>query len=43
MYIYINAMSWCFDLNMFKQNACFFSKLGLEVHVEHAYKSNLKT
>ena len=40
MYIDINAISWCRDLSIFKQDECFCSKLGLEV--EHA-KSNLKT
>ena len=39
MYIYINVLS-CFDLNIFQQDECFCSKLGLEV--EHA-KSNSKT
>ena len=40
MYIDINAISLCFDLNISQQDECFCSKLGLEV--EHA-KSNLKT
>ena len=40
MYIDIHAISWCLDLNIFQQDECFCSKLGLEV--EYA-KSNLKT
>ena len=36
----INAISFGFYLNIFQQDECFCSKLGLEV--EHA-KSNLKT
>ena len=39
IYIDTNAISWCLDLNIFQQDECFCSKLGLEV--EHA-KSNLK-
>ena len=39
MYIDINAISYL-DLNIFHQNECFCSKLGMEV--EHA-KPNLKT
>ena len=39
MYIDFNAISFRFDLNIFQQDECFCSKLGLEV--EHA-KSNLK-
>ena len=39
MYIDINAISLCLDLNIFQYNECFCSKLGLEV--EHA-KTNLK-
>ena len=43
MYIDINAVSWCLDLNIFQQDECFCSKLRLEVHeIEHA-KSNIKT
>ena len=40
MCIDINAISLCLDLNIFQQDECFCSKLGLEV--EYA-KSNLKT
>ena len=40
MYIDINAISFYLDLNIFQQDECFGSKLGIEV--EHA-KSNLKT
>ena len=40
MYIDINVILLCLDLNIFQQEGCFYSKLGLEV--EHA-KSNLKT
>ena len=42
MYIDISAikLSWCLDLNIFQQDECFCSKLGLEV--EHG-KPNLKT
>ena len=40
MYIDINTISWCLDLNIFQQDECFCSKLGLEV--EHAM-SKLKT
>ena len=39
MYIDINAISLWFDLNIFQQDECFCSPLGLEV--EHA-KTNLK-
>ena len=39
MYSDINAISWCLDWNIFTQDECFCSKLGLEV--EHA-KPNLK-
>ena len=39
MYIGIDAISWCLDFNIFQQDKCFCSKLGLEV--KHA-KSNLK-
>ena len=39
MYIDINAISLCLDLNIFQQDECFSSKLGMEV--EYA-KSNLK-
>ena len=40
MYIGINAILWCLDFNIFQQDECFCSKLGMEV--EYA-KSNLKT
>ena len=41
MYIdIINAISLCFDLDIFQQDECFCPKLGMEV--EYA-KSNLKT
>ena len=40
MFIDIGAISLCPDRNIFQQEECFCSKLGLEV--EHA-KSNLKT
>ena len=40
MYIGIRAISLCLDFNIFQQDGCFCSKLGLDV--EHA-KSNLKT
>ena len=40
MYIDINAISLYLDLNIFQQDECFCSKLGMEV--EYA-KSNLKT
>ena len=40
MYIDINALSLYLDLNIFQQDVCFCSKLGMEV--EYA-KSNLKT
>ena len=40
MYIDINAISLYIDLNIFQQDECFCSKLGMEV--EYA-KSNLKT
>ena len=36
----INAISLCIDLNVFQQDECFCSKLGMEV--EYA-KPNLKT
>ena len=36
LYIDINAISGCLDLNIFQQDECFCSKLGLEVE----YKSN---
>ena len=39
VYIDINAVSLCLDLNIFQQDECFCSKLGLEV--EYA-KSNVK-
>ena len=39
MYIDINAPSLCLDFNIFQQDECFCSKLGVEV--EHA-KSNLE-
>ena len=39
MFIDIGAISLCLDLNIFQQDECFCSKLGLVV--EHA-KSNLK-
>ena len=39
-YIDINAISLYLDLNIFQQDECFCSKLGMEV--EHA-KSNLET
>ena len=31
VYIDINVISWCLDLNIFQQDECFYSKLGLEV------------
>ena len=40
MYIDINALSLYLALNIFQQDECFCSKLGMEV--EYA-KSNLKT
>ena len=40
MYIDINAISLCLNLNIFQLDECFCSKLGLEV--EHA-KSILKS
>ena len=40
MYIDTNAISGCLDLNIFQQDECFYSKLGIQV--EYA-KSNLKT
>ena len=40
MYIDINVISLCLDLNIFQQVECFCSKVGMEV--EYA-KSNLKT
>ena len=40
MYIDINAISLCLDLNIFQQDEYFCSNLGMEV--KHA-KSNLKT
>ena len=40
IYIDINAISWCLDLNIFQQDECVSSKLGLEVEPA---KSNLKT
>ena len=40
MYIDINAISLCLDLNIFQQDECFCSKFRLEV--EHT-KSNLTT
>ena len=40
MYIDINAISLCLDLNISQQDECFCLKLGMEV--EYA-KSNLKT
>ena len=40
MYIDINAISGCLDLNNFQQDECFCSKLGIQV--EYA-KFNLKT
>ena len=40
MYIYIDAISLYLDLNIFQQDKCFCSKLGMEV--EYA-KANLKT
>ena len=40
MYIDINAISGCPDLNVFQQDECFCSKLGIQV--DYA-KSNLKT
>ena len=36
----INAITFCLDLNIFQQDECFCSKLGMEV--EHA-KSNINT
>ena len=41
IYIDINAISLCLDLNIFQQDECFCSKLGMEV--EYAIKSNIKT
>ena len=40
MYIDINAISLYLDLNIFQQDECFCSKLGMEVECA---KSNLKT
>ena len=40
MYIDINAISGCFDLNIFQQDECFCSKL--KIQVDYA-KSNLNT
>ena len=40
MYTDINAISLCPDLNIFQQDECFSSRLGMEV--EYA-ESNLKT
>ena len=40
MYIDINAISLCLDLNIFQQDECFCSKLGME---EEYAKFNLKT
>ena len=40
MYIDIDAISFYLDLNIFQQDECFCSKLGMEV--EYA-KSNLQT
>ena len=40
LYIDINAISLCLGINIFQQDECFCSKLGLEV--EYA-RSNLKT
>ena len=40
MYIDINAISLCLDLNVFQQDECFCTKLGLE---GECAKSNLKT
>ena len=39
MFIDINAISYIFDLNIFQQDECFCSKLGMEVEYS---KSNLK-
>ena len=40
MYIDINAISWCFDLNIILQDECLYSELSLEVECT---KSILKT
>ena len=40
MYIDINAISLCLDLNRFQQDESFCSKLGMELELA---KSNLKT
>ena len=40
MYIDINAISLYFDLNIFQQDECFCSKLGMDIEYP---KSNLKT
>ena len=40
MYIDINAISLCLDLNRFQQDESFCSKLGMELEFA---KSNLKT
>ena len=40
MYTDINAISWCLDVNIFQQDECFTSKLGMEVEYT---KSSLKT
>ena len=40
MYIDINAIPLCVDLNIFQQDECFCSKLGLEAEQS---KSNLET
>ena len=39
MYIHINAISLRLDLNIFQQDECFCSKIGLDVYA----KSNAKT
>ena len=37
MYIDVNAISLCLDLNIFQQDECFCSKLGMEVEYAKSY------
>ena len=44
MYIDINVISLCLDLNIFEQDECFCSKLGLEVkHAKLVQSKNISS
>ena len=40
MYIYINAISGCLDLNISQQDECFCSKLGIQVEYAKSKSKN---